>query len=152
MTRLVPSTLPSTAEVCAYVWFWLEKHPDRRPRQADLARMIGLSPRQLRRRWHQTGRASLRDLITYGCMSYALWLIHTEGCKAVAAARQAGFVSYWNLNRQCRKYARCTVGHCRDRFPFQLDQDELLGKLAQLRTTSGNGRRLTVPGGVDAAI
>ena len=134
--------LPSTAEVCAYVWHWLDTHPGRRPRQADLAWMLGLTPRGLRRRWRHTGRASVRETTTYACLFYASRLIHTDGWKPIAAARQAGFTSYWNLNRQLKKYACCTASACRERFPFQLDMDEVSACLAALRAQSGSN-----PGG-----
>lgn len=90
----------------------------------------------------------MRELITHGCLFYAIWLIRTQGCKATAAARQAGFASYWNLNRQCKKYAGCTVGQCRDCFPFQLDIKEVLLKLEELRRiTVGNGSHSEVGAG-----
>lgn len=130
---------PSTAALCAYVWYWLDTHPGRRPKQADLARMLGLTPRALRRRWLCTGRASVRETITYGCLFYASRLIHTEGWKPLAAARQSGFTSYWNLNRQLKKYACCTASACRDRFPFQLNMDEVSASLAALRARNGSG-------------
>ena len=132
--------LPTAAELCAVVWWHLEKHPDSRPLQEDIARILGMSPRRLRRAWQETGRSSVRELITYGCLSYALWLIHADHCKAVAAVQLAGFRSYWNANRQCRRYAGCTLGRTRERFPFKLDIHQLQAKLAELRARDPPGR------------
>jgi len=125
--------LPTEAQLCAVVWWHLEKHPDSRPLQADIARALDVAPRRLRRVWHDKGHNNIREMITYGCLSYAQWLIYFEHCKVVAAVQLAGFKSLWNANRQCKRYAGCTLGQCRDRFPFQLDLDDLLVKLAELR-------------------
>ena len=131
--RLGPKPLPSTAELCAYVWHHLETHHDCRPKQADLAAALGFRSRQLRRRWKDTGHPKVRNMITYGCLSYGLWLVHAEQCKATAAMRQAGFKNYWDANRQCRKYTGRTVGRCRAKFMFTLDAKEAFAKLEQLR-------------------
>ena len=132
--RFDHETIPSTIDICAHIWHQLERYPDCRPRQADIARALGADPRRLRRLWRQAGRAPMREMITYGCLSYALWLISTQRCKAIAAARQAGFRSFWNLNRQCKRYAGCTTRHCRDRFPLRLDLDDLLNRVGTLRS------------------
>jgi len=135
-----PSALPTTAELCAYVWFHIESHPDRRPTLADLAHSIGIGPRQLRRRWAQTGRPPLRDLISYSRLAYVQHLVADDGWKALAAVWRAGYRSPWNVNRQSKRYTGRTIGQWRDRMPLQLDRKEVLRKLEKLRTAS-SGRR-----------
>jgi AraC-like DNA-binding protein len=133
-------TIPTTADICAHVWHWLEMHPDVRPRLSDLASTIGMSPRALRRAWQHTGRPRLRELITYGCLSYAAWLIATDGWKPIAAARQAGFRSYWNLNRQCKKYTGSTVRHCAGQVTGLINTSDVLSKVARLRVAVPGAR------------
>lgn len=73
--------------------------------------MFGTSARRLRREWKSSGRPALRQVMTFGRVLYASYLVQSEGCKAIAAARQAGFKSYWNFNRQSKKYLGYTARH-----------------------------------------
>jgi hypothetical protein len=86
-----PDPLPTGEQLCAVVWRHLEKYPDSRPLQVDIARALGIAPRRLRRAWQDTGHNKIREMITYGCLSYAQWLIYSEHCKVVAAVQLAGF-------------------------------------------------------------
>lgn len=129
-----PDRLPSDVELCAVIWSHLDAHPDCRPSQTGIARALGIEPRRLRRAWHCAGRTPVRTMITRACLLYALWLIYNHHCKAVAAVRVAGFRSYWNANRQFKRYTGYTFGQCRDTLPLGLDIRSFLAKLNALHS------------------
>lgn len=104
-----------------------------------LAVPLGVAPCALRRNWREAGRHTVREMIAHARIAYAVWLMRTEHCKATAAARLAGFRSYWNANRRCKRYTGRTLGQCRDECPCQLDLDALLATLAELRARGGMG-------------
>lgn len=125
--------LPTPAELRALIWYHLERNHDQRPRVADLATALGMTPRHFRRAWHLTDYESLRHQIMLGCLSHGAWQIYANGEKAMAAARMSGFGSYWNFNRELKKHCGCTASTCRVRFPFPFDAADILDKVEALR-------------------
>ena len=119
-------SLPTLSEPCVVgvIWRCLDNARGGRPTVQAIAHVLRRSERRLRREWrqHQTsyGFHSLRELITYACLSYGLLLI-SRGDKCVAASRLAGFRSHWNFNRQAKLYAGGTARASRARAQIQLD-------------------------------
>src|SRR5262245_1998881 len=85
-----------------------------RPTSADLAAVLGVSERHLRRAQQRHRAARWRELITYGCLLYALREISC-GVKVEAAMRLAGFRNRTNFNRQVREYFACRPIEFRNR-------------------------------------
>jgi AraC-like DNA-binding protein len=88
------------------IWHWLETHPGRRPMVADLARIAGMTTSGLRRGLHKDRAAKCRDMITYGCLTYAARRI-SEGMRVGAAMTLSGFHSEQAFRRDCRDYLGC---------------------------------------------
>ncbi len=118
--------------VIGLVWRHLEGHPGRQPRVADLATAFESSPRTVRRIWRERiGGDSIREVMTYARVMYGLRLI-AQGVKPEAAALMAGFRSYWNFNRQCKRYCGQTASHWRAGTPFQISEREVADALHEL--------------------
>lgn len=126
--------LPTPAEMCAYVWYYVNGHHDHRPTVEDLAKMLGTNSRTLRRRWKGVRRTSLRSLISYGCLTFGWWQIYAMQEKATAAARIAGFSSYWHFNRLSKKHGVGTASRYRDHFHFQLNWEDFTNAFKRLHT------------------
>ncbi len=130
----MPLRLPALNRRCVIglVWRHLDGHPSRPPKVADLAQAFDCSARCLRRTWQlQVGGDSLRDVMTYGRMAYALRLV-ARNVKPEAAAMMAGFRNYWNFNRQCKRYCGRTASHWRANTPLQISEREIADALCGL--------------------
>jgi hypothetical protein len=121
---LTPWRVPSSACVCGLVWRHLDAHPCERPAVGEIARAIGMTERQLRRRWHAKRVEPLRSLVTYACVTYA-WCLIARGTKTEAAIRLAGFRNRWNFNRQSRAFGLRSASGCADGAPLQISADSI---------------------------
>ena len=88
------------------VWNLLDVCPGRRPCVHELARAVGTDARRLRGSLRVNRCAPARELITYGCLTYAARLI-AAGVKVEAAMLIAGFHNKTNFCRQFREFLGC---------------------------------------------
>lgn len=120
--------LPSTIVMIGLTWRMLERRPDVRPSVEDLARACGRTALRLRRDWHahhaRLTRLSLRDVITYACLTKA-WVDIHDGQQCVGSSRSAGFRSHWNFNRQTKAYSGISARAIRVVLPLQFDLGEI---------------------------
>jgi AraC-like DNA-binding protein len=120
--------------IVGLVWHHLDAHPGHRPAVRDLARAFGRSTRWLRRAWCRLiGGDPIRKVAAYGSMTYGLRLI-AGGVKPEAAARIAGFRSYWHFNRLCKRYTGHTASHWRSGAPLQISEAEVADAVKTLGT------------------
>ena len=94
------------------IWKLLDRRPGRRPSVDELARTLGTDARHLRVRLRADRCAPAREMITYGCLTYAARLI-AEGVKIEAAMLIAGFHNKTNFCRQFREFLGCQPGRYR---------------------------------------
>jgi AraC-like DNA-binding protein len=88
------------------IWRWLDAHPGRHPRVADVAAALGVTELKLRRELQRRGRGPARDLITYFCLTHAKRDIKT-GMKAEAAMCLSGLRNKTNYSHQCQDFLGC---------------------------------------------
>jgi len=122
MTDVRPDLTPLS--IVALVWRLLEAHPGCRPSVADIARATSMSVRYLRRALRRSGHEPLRNVITYGCLTWG-WLLIAQGTKPTAASRLAGFRNHWNFNRQSRRWAGRSSKDIAQGLPDQLPLVEI---------------------------
>lgn len=97
------------------VWRLLDDGRGQRPSTNDIGLAgFGLTASQLRRRLRMTGRMSLRDVVTYCCLTHAQALIR-DGMKVEAAMRMSGFRHVGNFCDQFRLFFGCQPHECRER-------------------------------------